>query len=59
MGTVPVKKLLFSMSMPAILAMLVQALYNIVDSLFVSRVSEASLSAVTLAFPIQMIVIAV
>ena len=35
MGTVPVKKLLFSMSMPAILAMLVQALYNIVDSLFV------------------------
>ncbi len=59
MGTVPIKQLLFRMSMPAILAMIVQALYNIVDSLFVSRVSEASLSAVTLAFPIQMIVIAV
>ena len=59
MGTIPIKKLLFSMSMPAILAMLVQAMYNIVDSLFVARVNEESLSAVTLAFPIQMIIIAV
>jgi putative MATE family efflux protein len=59
MGTVPIRKLLFSMSMPAILAMLVQAMYNIVDSLFVARVNEAALSAVTLAFPIQMIIIAV
>jgi len=58
MGTVPIKNLLFSMSMPAIISMLVQALYNIVDSLFVARVNEESLTAVTLAFPIQMILIA-
>ncbi|TCO70684.1 MATE family efflux transporter [Marinisporobacter balticus] len=59
MGKLPIKKLLFTMSMPAILAMLVQACYNIVDSLFIARVNEAALSAVTLAFPIQMIIIAV
>lgn len=59
MGSMPVKKLLMSMSLPAVFAMLVQALYNIVDSIFVSRISEEALSAVTLAFPIQMIIIAI
>ncbi|GMQ58526.1 MATE family efflux transporter [Vallitalea sediminicola] len=58
MGTMKVSKLMISMSIPAILAMLVQALYNIVDSIFVSRVSDDALTAVSLAFPIQLIIIA-
>ncbi|GMQ61447.1 MATE family efflux transporter [Vallitalea maricola] len=58
MGTMKVSKLMISMSIPAILSMLVQALYNIVDSIFVSRVSDDALTAVSLAFPIQLIIIA-
>ncbi|WP_273327405.1 MATE family efflux transporter [Vallitalea guaymasensis] len=58
MGTMKVSKLMVSMSIPAILSMLVQALYNIVDSVFVSRVSDDALTAVSLAFPIQLIIIA-
>ena len=58
MGVMPVGRLLFSMSLPMMLSMLVQALYNIVDSIFVSRVNEAALSAVSLAFPIQNLMIA-
>ena len=59
MGTMPVKKLIVSMSLPMMVSMLVQALYNIVDSIFVSQISEAALTAVTLAFPMQNLMIAV
>lgn len=59
MGTAPVNKLVISMSLPMMLAMLVQALYNIVDSIFVSRISENALTAVSLAFPVQSLMIAV
>ena len=59
MGTMPVKKLLFSMAIPMIASMLVQALYNIVDSAFVAKLSEDALSAVSLAFPMQNLMIAV
>ncbi len=59
MGTMPVNRLLISMSLPIMLSMLVQALYNIVDSIFVSRISEDALTAVSLAFPIQNLMIAV
>lgn len=58
MGVMPVNRLLISMSLPMMLAMLVQALYNIVDSIFVSRLSEDALTAVSLAFPFQNIMIA-
>ena len=59
MGTLPVKKLIIGMSLPMMVSMLVQALYNIVDSIFVSRVSEDALTAVTMAFPLQMMIISV
>lgn len=59
MGTEPIFKLIVSMSLPAMFSMLVQALYNIVDSYFVSKISENALTAVSLAFPIQMLLIAV
>ena len=58
MGVMPVNKLLLSMSVPMMLSMLVQALYNIVDSIFVSRIHEDALTAVSLAFPIQQLMIA-
>lgn len=51
MGVMPVNKLLLSMAVPMIISMLVQALYNVVDSIFVSRISENALTAVSLAFP--------
>ncbi len=59
MGVMPVNRLLISMSIPMIISMLVQALYNIVDSMFVSRLSENALTAVSLAFPAQNLMIAV
>ena len=59
MGTMPVGKLLVSMAVPMILSMIVQALYNIVDSIFVSRLSQDALSAVSLAFSLQNLMIAV
>lgn len=59
MGTMPVNKLLISMSLPMMASMLVQALYNVVDSIFVSRVCEDALTAVSMAFPIQTLMIAV
>lgn len=59
MGIVPVPKLLLSMSLPAICSMLLQAIYNVVDSIFVSRISENALAAITLVFPMQMLLIAV
>lgn len=58
MGVMPVNKLLISMSVPMMISMLVQALYNIVDSIFVARVCEDALTAVSLAFPMQSLMIA-
>ena len=58
MGVMPVKKLLVSMSLPMMASMLVQALYNIVDSIFVARISENALTAVSMAFPLQTLMIA-
>lgn len=59
MGILPIPKLLFQMSFPMMLSMLVQALYNIVDSIFVARISENALTAVSLAFPLQSLIIAI
>ena len=59
MGTQPVGSLLVSMSLPIMISMLVQALYNVVDSIFVARVSEDALTAVSLAFPVQNLMIAI
>lgn len=59
MGVMPVPKLLISMSLPMMISMLVQALYNIVDSIFVAKISEDALTAVSLAFPVQNMMIAV
>ena len=59
MGVMPVGRLLTTMSVPMMISMLVQALYNIVDSMFVARVSENALTALSMAFPIQNLMIAV
>ena len=59
MGTMPIPKLLISMSLPMMISMLVQALYNIVDSMFVAQLNEDALTAVSLAFPIQTLMIAI
>lgn len=59
MGIMPVGRLLIQMSLPMMISMLVQALYNIVDSIFVARIAEKALTAVSLAFPIQTLIIAV
>ena len=59
MGSMPIGRLLFNMSLPMMVSMLVQALYNIVDSIFVAKLSENALTAVSLAFPLQMLLIAV
>ena len=53
MGVMPIGKLIITMSLPIMISMLVQALYNVVDSIFVARVSENALTAVSMAFPIQ------
>ena len=53
MGTMPVNRLLITMSLPMIISMLVQALYNVVDSVFVSQINENALTAVSMAFPVQ------
>ena len=53
MGNQPMGKLLFTMALPMILSMLIQALYNVVDSIYVSRISESAVTALSLAFPIQ------
>ena len=58
MGTMPVKRLILNMSLPMIISMMVQALYNVVDSIFVARLSEEALTAVTLVFPMQNFIIA-
>lgn len=59
MGVMPIPKLLITMSLPMILSMLVQALYNVVDSIFVAKLNEAALTAVSLAFPVQNLMIAI
>lgn len=59
MGTMPIVKLLATMSTPMMISMLVQAFYNVVDSVFVSRLGEDALNAVSLAFPLQQLIIAV
>ena len=59
MGVMPIDKLIISMSLPIMISMLVQALYNIVDSIFVAKISEDALTAVSMAFPIQNLMIAV
>ena len=53
MGFMPIGKLLFNMALPMIIAMTVQALYNVVDSIYVSRISESAVTALSLAFPVQ------
>ncbi len=58
MGTMPINKLLLTMAAPMILSMMIGALYNIVDSIFVSNYSEEALTAVSLAFPIQNVIVA-
>lgn len=58
MGIMPINKLLITMSLPMVISMLVQALYNIVDSIFVAKISENALTAVSMAFPIQSLMIA-
>ncbi|MCI9486194.1 MAG: MATE family efflux transporter [Lachnospiraceae bacterium] len=58
MGIMPINKLLVSMSLPIMISMLVQAMYNVVDSVFVGRVSEHALTAVSMAFPVQSLMIA-
>ena len=57
MGTMPVRKLIISMSLPMMISMLVQALYNVVDSIFVAQIEEKALTAVSLAFPLQNLMI--
>lgn len=59
MGIMPVPKLLITMSLPMVISMLVQALYNVVDSVFVAQINEAALTAVSLAFPVQNLMIAI
>ena len=59
MGVMPVNKLLITMSLPMIISMLVQALYNIVDSVFVAQINEAALTSVSMALPMQNLMIAV
>lgn len=59
MGTLPIFPLIVKMSLPAMFSMFIQAFYNIVDSIYVSRLGEISLSAVTLVFPIQLLTIAI
>jgi putative MATE family efflux protein len=59
MATMPVGKLLLSMSLPLMLSMIMEALYNVVDSLFIARLSEKGLTALTLAFPVQLLVVSI
>ncbi|KUK72974.1 MAG: Multidrug efflux pump [Clostridiales bacterium 38_11] len=58
MESMPIKKLVMSMALPAMLSMSIQAMYNVVDSIYVSRISEEALTAVSLAFPLQLLIIA-
>lgn len=59
LGTMPVMELLFKMSVPMMISMFVLALYNLVDSIFVARISEAALSALSLAYPVQFLMVSI
>ncbi len=59
MGVMPIPKLLVNMSLPVVISMLVEALYNVIDSIFVAQINEEALTAVSLAFPIQNLMIAI
>ena len=59
MGVMPLNRLLISMSVPMMISMLVQALYNIVDSLFVGKYSESGLTALSIIYPLQLLMIAI
>ena len=59
MGVMPIGRLLAGMAVPMMISMLVQAFYNVVDSIFVAQLSEDALNAVSLAFPLQNLMIAV
>ncbi|MDR2445158.1 MAG: MATE family efflux transporter [Spirochaetaceae bacterium] len=59
MGVMPINSLILTMSIPMMLSMMIQALYNIVDSIFVARISENALTAVSLAFPVQALIIGI
>ncbi|MBS7527622.1 MATE family efflux transporter [Fusibacter paucivorans] len=58
MGYLPIPKLIMTMSLPAVLSMMVQALYNIVDSIFVAKINEEAITALSLAFPVQLVIVA-
>ena len=58
MGVMPIGKLLANMAIPMMASMLVQGLYNVVDSIYISRVSESAVTAISLAFPVQNMMIA-
>lgn len=59
MGIMPIQKLLINMSLPMMISMLIEALYNVVDSIFVAQINEQALTAVSLAFPVQNLMIAI
>lgn len=59
MGTLPIKRLILTVSLPMVLSMLISALYNIVDSVFVAQINEDALTAVSMAFPVQNLIVAV
>ena len=59
MANWPIGKLLYSMSLPAVFSMLVQAMYNIVDTMYVSQLGEKALFAIGLVFPLQMLVLSI
>ncbi len=59
MGVMPIKKLIINMSLPIMVSMLIEALYNVVDSIFVAQISENALTAVSLVFPVQNLIIAI
>ena len=59
MGAMPINKLIISVSAPIMISMLVQSLYNLVDSVFVSKVGEAAITSVALALPLQQLMMAV
>lgn len=59
MGTMPIKRLVLTLSLPMMLSMFVQSLYSAVDSMFVAQINEEALAALSLAFPVQMLMIAI
>jgi putative MATE family efflux protein len=59
LGNMDIKKLIIKMSLPAMLSMIVQALYNVIDSIFVAKISEQALTALSIAFPIQLIIVSI